>query len=461
MEIAIFRKSNWKRLMIEIEQGRVVPVVGAELLDVTVEGKGVPLYRHVTRELANRLEVDIPDEQSDMSEVVYAYSCRPGSDPSEPYYEVWNILQELQQVQPPEPLRQLARIEPFDIFLSASCDDFMAKALNEVRFHGESRTLSLSFKKRGTVEDIPPTSASERLDPPVVYHAFGRANTLPMYVVTEEDLLEFGHLWQDEDRRPPRLTAVLRDKYLLMLGCSFQNWLSRFFLCGLKGDALFARQYRQGVVADERTRRDEQLSLFLSRCQTQLYPQGGAREFVAELAHQWQEYTAEARVLPEQPRSDEAAGQMFVKGSFFVSYASEDRAAASHIRQRLKTAGFDVWLDEQRLEAGDQYKRKILRNIEDSSFFLPIISHHVLTPQRRFFRLEWSHAIEEARLRPPEMPFILPLVIDDTPENAPFIPCEFTEVQWQRLPNGEVPDAFLDLCRRRIRERRRQEEAER
>lgn len=447
--------------MIDIEEGRVVPVIGTELLEVKVKGKSVPLYRHIARELANRLEVEMPDEQTDMSEIVYVYSCQPGSDPSEPYYEVWDILQGLQQIEPPEPLCQLARIEPFALFLSTTCDDFMAKALNEVRFHRENRTVSLSFRKRGSVEDIPPASISERLVPPVVFHAFGRANSLPTYVLTEEDLLEFGHQWQDENRRPPRLARVIRDKYLLMLGCSFQNWLSRFFLCALKADALFARQHLQGIVADERTRCDEELRLFLSRCQTRLYPEGGAKEFVAELSHQWQEYASAARVVSEQPRYDEAAGRNFIKGSLFISYASEDHAVAANIRQRLESSGFDVWFDDQRLEVGDQFKSKILRNIEDCSFFLPIISRHVLTPERRFFRLEWAHAIEEARFRPQGKAFILPLVIDDTPLNAQFIPREFTELEWQRLPGGEVSDAFLDLCRQHIRKLRREEESRR
>ncbi len=461
MQIATFRKNNWKRLMTEIEQRRVIPVIGAELLDVIVDGQAIPLYTHIARELAERLDVEGLDDSSDMSEVVYIYSCSPGSDPSEPYYEVWDILQELQQVELPQPLRQLAQIEPFDLFVSTTCDSFMARAINETRFQGEPRTCSLSFAKRGGVEDIPASSVGAQIDPPVVYHVFGMANTLPKYVLTEEDLLEFGHHWQDKDRRPHRLVGALRDKFLLILGCSFENWLSRFFLCALKADSLFIGKQQQGVVADEKTRRDMELSLFLSRCQTRLYKDGSAREFVAELASRWKEYASKTSGEHDRTHLKEHADNPFQKGSFFISYASEDHAAAALIKQRLESAGLDVWFDSQRLEPGDRYKKKILRHIEQSAFFLPIISRHVVTSERRFFRLEWAHAIEETQFRPTGIPFVIPLAIDETKEDAPFIPREFMDVQWQRLPDGEVSQDFLDMCRRQIRKLRRQEEARR
>jgi hypothetical protein len=461
MKIATFRKNNWKRLMTEIEHRRVVPVIGTELLDVNIDGEIVPLYNYITNQLADRLDVDGLDDSSDVSEVAYVYSCRPGSDPSEPYYEVWDILQELDQVELPLPLRQLAQIEPFDLFVTTTCDDFMTKALDVTRFQGKSRTISLSFKKRGSVEDLPQCPVEGQLDPPVVYHVFGRANTLPSYVLTEENLLEFGHQWQDKDRRPRRLVVTLRDKFLLILGCSFENWLSRFFLCSLKSDALLFGKQQQGVVADEKTRRDMELSLFLSRCHTRLYSEGSAREFVAELAAQWQAYTSKRKTGPEPKLQREMEPDEFQKGAFFISYASEDRQAATRIKHQLESTGIDVWFDAQRLEPGDQYKKKILRYIEECSFFLPIISRHVTTSDRRFFRREWTHAIEDAQFRPFGLSFIIPLVIDDTSESSPFIPCEFTEVQWQRVPAGHVSKSFLDQCRRQIRKLRRQEEVRR
>ena len=50
-----------------------------------------------------------------------------------------------------------------------------------------------------------------------------------------------------------------------------------------------------------------------------------------------------------------------------------------------------------RLEVGDDYDRKIQRNIARCSYFIPIIS---ATTQRRlegYFRREWSYAIDRVR----------------------------------------------------------------
>ncbi len=80
-------------------------------------------------------------------------------------------------------------------------------------------------------------------------------------------MLEFGHLWQDQDHRPARLLSSLSDKYLVMLGCSFPDWFARFMLCALKFDTLFERnQGRRGIFADELSKKDQELMLFLSRC---------------------------------------------------------------------------------------------------------------------------------------------------------------------------------------------------
>jgi hypothetical protein len=461
MQAMAFRDRNWKRLLTEIEQGCVVPIIGPELLKVTVKGREMLLHDYLAGELAERLEVDVPDKAT-LGEVVWACRNLPGADPSEAYYEIWDILKG-QQLPTPEPLRQLAQIDKLQLFISTTFDGLMAQALNEVRFGGEQRTLVRAFRKPGPGDDVARLEAA-----PIVYHVFGQAGTLPTFVLTEEDMLEFGHLWQDQDHRPPRLRSLLQDKYLAMLGCSFPDWFARFMLCALKFDSLFERSAstaRRGVIADDRSRLDQELTLFLSRCNTQIYSDGGGIEFIRELSERWREHASKspAATAPTAaaaaPGAKAEAGQEdgFAKGSIFISYASEDRSAAASISSALQAAGIDVWFDRNQLETGDDYRAKILRNIEQSSFFAPVISSHVLTTDRRFFRLEWSHAIEESRMRPTGIPFLLPIVIDNTQPTAPYLPAEFTQMQWENLPDGVTNENFVNLCKRRIRAMRRQE----
>ena len=60
--------------------------------------------------------------------------------------------------------------------------------------------------------------------------------------------------------------------------------------------------------------------------------------------------------------------------SVFISYASEDRAAARTLRETLSAAGLDVWYDEEELTGGDAWDQKIRRQIRDCDYFMPIVS---------------------------------------------------------------------------------------
>ena len=63
----------------------------------------------------------------------------------------------------------------------------------------------------------------------------------------------------------------------------------------------------------------------------------------------------------------------------------------------------------ERLESGDDYDRKIQRNIARCSYFIPVVS---ATTQRRhegYFRREWSYAIDRARNMADGALFVLPV----------------------------------------------------
>jgi hypothetical protein len=98
----------------------------------------------------------------------------------------------------------------------------------------------------------------------------------------------------------------------------------------------------------------------------------------------------------------------------FISYAREDLPAVQQIKAGLEAAGITTWFDMDRLEVGDDYDRKIQRNIARCSYFIPVVS---ATTQRRlegYFRREWSYAIDRVRNMADGALFILPVCIDDT-----------------------------------------------
>ncbi len=67
----------------------------------------------------------------------------------------------------------------------------------------------------------------------------------------------------------------------------------------------------------------------------------------------------------------------------FISYAREDLAAVQQLKAGLEAAGVTTWFDMERLESGDDYDRKIQRNIARCSYFIPVVSAATAAPARR------------------------------------------------------------------------------
>jgi TolB-like protein len=134
--------------------------------------------------------------------------------------------------------------------------------------------------------------------------------------------------------------------------------------------------------------------------------------------------------------------------SVFLSYASEDRKAAQALRDALESYGLEVWYDESGLDGGDAWDQKIRRQIRECDFFMPVISAQTDTRLEGYFRREWRLAVERTLDMADDHPFLLPVVIDDTPQARARVPERFLGVQWTRVPGGQPVPALEALCRR-------------
>jgi len=206
------------------------------------------------------------------------------------------------------------------------------------------------------------------------------------------------------------------------------------------------------MVADRAARQDQGFVMFLERRQTLIYEQGDAVQFVAELYRRWMEKFGKYPT-GTSPQSVEIAlpVQDFTSDSVFLSYASEDRQYALQVKQAFDEMGVDVWFDQSELQSGDDYRLKIEKNIENCSYFVPLISKNTASMEKRFFRREWNKAIAEAEAYPSEYPFIQPILLDDTRLDSPGIPRQFRERQVRKL---EALSQLIEDAKKRIRERR-------
>jgi TolB-like protein/Flp pilus assembly protein TadD len=132
----------------------------------------------------------------------------------------------------------------------------------------------------------------------------------------------------------------------------------------------------------------------------------------------------------------------------FLSYASQDAAAAQKICEALRAAGIEVFLDQSELHGGDAWDQKIRHEIHDCALFVPLISQHTQKRLEGYFRHEWKLAIERTHHMAEQMPFLVPVVVDGTGDQEAFVPDAFRAVQWTRLPGGETPAAFVERIER-------------
>jgi hypothetical protein len=123
----------------------------------------------------------------------------------------------------------------------------------------------------------------------------------------------------------------------------------------------------------------------------------------------------------------------------FLSYASQDAEAAKRIAEALRTAGVEVWFDQNELRGGDAWDQKIRRQIKECALFVPVISANTDARPEGYFRLEWKLAVDRSHLLADDHPFLFPIVVGDMHDATARVPEKFREVQWTRVRLDESP----------------------
>ena len=437
-----FDEDAWDDLLNYIEERRVIPIIGPDLLRVQTDRGLCPLYEWLAERLAARLAVDVDGlpQPLTLNDVMCCFLARHGRR-EEAYTRLRSILREV-HFEPPQALRQLAQITDFDLFVTTTFDPLLEQALDLERHGGHPSTEVIAYAPNRVV-DLP--AERGQLQRTVLYHLLGRLSASPTYVVSDEDMLEFICALQSEHLTPEKLFHELEHNHLLLIGSDFSNWLARLFLRMAKRKRLSDPRDVSEVFADDHTMQDARLVAFLQQVSVRTRVFGGAEAFVAELHARWT-----ARQRPEPVATGGNAPQRFLppsrempENAIFISYAREDLPAVQRLKAAMDAAGLTTWFDLDRLEGGDDYDRKIRANIARCSFFLPVIS---ATTQRRheaYFRREWSYAVDRTRNLADGAKLILPVCIDDTPEADVLVPEQFRSLHMVRLPGGDPSPEFL------------------
>jgi len=440
-----FDEDVWDDLLNYIEERRVIPIVGPELLSVDTPSGPRLLMEWLAEKLATRLAIDAAalPQPLELNTVVCTYLGRNGRR-EDAYTRLRSIMRETNFTLP-LPLRQLAEITDFNLYVSTTFDPLLEQAINAVRFAGAASTEVIAYAPN-RVADLP--VERDDLQRPVVYHLFGRLSASPTYVISDEDMLEFICALQSEHLTPEKLFHALEHSHLLVIGSDFSNWLARLFLRMTKRRRLSDPRDVGEILADSHTERDARLVSFLQQVSVRTRLFTGAVEFVAELHRRWLARrkpgvaSADATPLRFLPPAREMP-----ENAVFISYAREDLAAVQKLKMALDAAGLTTWFDMNRLESGDDYDRKIRGNIARCSFFVPVVSANTQRRLEAYFRREWSYAADRMRSMAEGAVFVLPVCVDETTEAAAVVPEKFKAVHFARLAGGEPTAEFVNRLR--------------
>lgn len=463
----------WDNLLDFIQAGEVIPIIGPDLLRVEHEGGQVSLYGLVARLLADNLRVPrdrLPIEPT-LNDVVCEHLQNRGRR-EDIYPGISRILKNL-ELKPTDTLRKLARIRGFDLFISTTFDSLLARVLDEVRPGNATPAEEISYLPN-SAQDLPADWRPVEFDrgtqwpiprPPTVFHLFGKAAPAPnSYVANEEDMLEFVFQMQANGRKPNLLFDELKRKHLLIIGCELSDWLARFFIRMARSGKLSQQRDEMEVWVDSRiTVVGNQASFFdvfsYNTKQISTTPVEFVDRLFADLEQRGGTYPDPSDETPPVIRSpDRPSGPLpdeMKSGSIFISYPSEDREAALRLRDFLYQSGLDVWFDRSELKGGQDFEAMIRRHIMNCAYFLPIVSRTVVRRYEGFFRLEWRIAVSRKQQLADHIPFIQPVVIDDTPMGTDLGQDAFNNIHWHALPGGEGTTEFAEYMKRLMRDHER------
>ena len=404
-------EQRWKRLLDKIHEGNVVPILGSRLLvsangqtsfqtevaqrllsNHGMEGEGgdLSLFREVSEVVAKlKQTVPLPDLYDEVSEAIYGVTQDAG-------FAV------------PPPIVQLAQIADFRLFVTLTPDDLLARtlktrcAVNEV-IHSPNLPTS-------EVKDLA-RDWKERQGEVNLLYTFGKASMAPTFAIHDEDVLEYAHnLIADGRKILSVFLGELQQRSLLLIGCNFPEWLSRFFLRATSQKRLSEHARRSWLI--EQLRPEESFTCFLSSysTNTEVLSDLPPAEFVAELHRRWMHEQGAAEQQPLHPANESPSP----KAMFFISYSRQtDRARAETLYQALRSLGVaegEIWFDRNSIEPGQDFQRRIIDGINGCRYMLPLLSQSADSRQEAFVFTEWGRA--EQRRERMNREFILPIIVD-------------------------------------------------
>lgn len=372
----IFDNNNdeplWDKLIQQIIDGNVIPVIGADLLIDNSSN----LHKFIMDGLARTFGVS--KQVNSFSELVYAPEYKNKFKLDNIYYQVDKIFA-AKRFPASERLRRLLSIKQFPFIITTSFTPVIEQAMQNI-WKDELRVMKFNNNPSEN-SDI---KNGADLRKPTIYYMFGKVGAgAHKYVLTDIDLLDFVSSWLSNDNkaRPKNLCNELKDKYLLMLGNTYSDWLFRFIWYSMRKPDL-----GHGMLAYDTL--DESLINFLERTET--FTKQNTSDVIDQILVRLDKKLKEN----EATKFNKPEENMDV----FISYSRSDTQVAEQLYKALTAQGKRVWYDKYNLTDGGLFMDEIRKAIKTAKYFVPILTPNIEKEKREshVYRNEWDTAIEVA-----------------------------------------------------------------
>jgi hypothetical protein len=446
------KERHWNNLVGSLRHGNCVLMLGSEIpvkvastTSTTASTDGTTLAEELRRRLARELEEDDRSATgTTLAALAQQYEDTEGFGPTTLRATAEMAL--TSRLYSPSSVHEQLAALPFSLIVTTSQDTLLEQALKAAGKAPVSQRYHLRGDKRENPEFVVPGSPAS----PVVFHLFGSAEEPSSLVLSENDVLDF--LIRVVSERPPLPNSLLRvlkriGQSFLFVGFGIRHWDLRILLKILlralelnrSGPAVAAEPLDSLVQSD----RDEMI-LFYQRGTRVELEDADVGTFLTKLSERLEAdggFVGQAMPLGPRPR-------------VFISYAREDAALASKVFDALQKAYFEPWLDQESLQGGDDWNKRIEADLDASDFVLVLYTPEFCRKTDSYVNKEVALACERAlRVRGS---FLIPVrTVDLTEEDRVDALRKFDEMELRETEFDEDFSKIVSILKREYQRRNR------
>ena len=425
--------------------GSEIPVKVASTSSTTASTDSTTLAEELRRRLARELEEDNRSANGNtLAALAQQYEDTEGFGPTTLRATAEMAL--TSRLYSPSSVHEQLAALPFSLIVTTSQDSLLEQALKAAGKAPVTQRYHLRGDKRENPEFVVPGSPAS----PVVFHLFGSAEEPSSLVLSENDVLDF--LIRVVSERPPLPNSLLRvlkriGQSFLFVGFGIRHWDLRILLKILlralelnrSGPAVAAEPLDSLIPSD----RDEMI-LFYQRGTRVELEDADVGTFLTKLSERLEAdggFVGQAAPLGPRPR-------------VFISYAREDAALASKVFDALQKAYFEPWLDQESLQGGDDWNKRIEADLDASDFVLVLYTPEFCRKTDSYVNKEVALACERAlRVRGS---FLIPVrTVDLTEEDRVDALRKFDEMELRETDFDEDFSKIVSTLKREYQRRNR------